>query len=176
MFGLNVLFVIAACAAATVEAQSGTLPTVDLGYAVQQATLNVSNSFHNIISSHFNDWESFWSFVSPSYFCLSSFRLHRFLSAQEANPWLFLQDTGIPYYNFSNIRYAAPPVGNLRFAQPVKPAVNRTLNDGQQSVICSQASPGNPTTATYHFSGANLSSLGINWVRFLDWHASFGPN
>jgi len=51
MFGLDVLVVIAACAAATVEAQSGTLPTVDLGYAVQQATLNVSNSFRSIMSS-----------------------------------------------------------------------------------------------------------------------------
>lgn len=51
MFGLDVVVVIAACAAATVEAQSGTLPTVDLGYAVQQATLNVSNSFHHIMSS-----------------------------------------------------------------------------------------------------------------------------
>ncbi|KAH0267037.1 hypothetical protein KCU71_g19646, partial [Aureobasidium melanogenum] len=26
------------------------------------------------------------------------------------------------YYNFSNIRYAAPPVGDLRFAAPQAPA------------------------------------------------------
>jgi hypothetical protein len=56
MFGLNVLVVIAAYAAATVEAQSGTLPTVDLGYAVQQATLNVSNSFQSVMSSFVSDF------------------------------------------------------------------------------------------------------------------------
>lgn len=61
-----------------------------------------------------------------------------------------LQDTGIPYYNFSNIRYAAPPVGNLRFAAPIPPqTVNRTVNDGQQSVICPQANPGNFKCCAY---------------------------
>lgn len=49
MFGSTALFVIAACAAATAEAKPGGLPTVDLGYAVQQATINVSSTFH---SSH----------------------------------------------------------------------------------------------------------------------------
>src|SRR6516165_4277857 len=42
MHGFDVLFLIAACAAARVEGRSWSLPTVDLGYAVQQATLNVS--------------------------------------------------------------------------------------------------------------------------------------
>ena len=31
------------------------------------------------------------------------------------------------FYNFSNIRYAAPPLGNLRFAQPKAPAKNRSV-------------------------------------------------
>jgi acetylcholinesterase len=40
------------------------------------------------------------------------------------------QDTG-NFYNFSNIRYAAPPVGNLRFAPPQAPAQNRSsVNKG----------------------------------------------
>jgi hypothetical protein len=40
------------------------------------------------------------------------------------------QDTG-RFYNFSNIRYAAPPIGNLRFALPEAPVKNRSsINDG----------------------------------------------
>ena len=30
------------------------------------------------------------------------------------------------FYNFSNIRYAAPPTGNLRFRAPQPPARNRS--------------------------------------------------
>ena len=41
-----------------------------------------------------------------------------------------VQDTG-RFYNFSNIRYAAPPVGELRFAPPEAPAENRSIiNNG----------------------------------------------
>ncbi|TKX25031.1 hypothetical protein C1H76_2741 [Elsinoe australis] len=50
-------------------------------------------------------------------------------------------DTG-RYYNFSNIRFAAPPVGDLRFAAPQAPAKNRgAVQDGQQNRICAQANP-----------------------------------
>ncbi|RKF63726.1 Carboxylesterase patB [Erysiphe neolycopersici] len=45
------------------------------------------------------------------------------------------------YYSFSNIRYAAPPVGELRFSPPVAPASNRTLNHGQNASVCAQGSP-----------------------------------
>ena len=46
------------------------------------------------------------------------------------------------YYNFSNIRYAEPPVGELRFSEPLLPgSVNRTLDDGQRARICHQAYP-----------------------------------
>jgi len=46
------------------------------------------------------------------------------------------------FYNFSNIRYAAPPVGNLRFAPPQAPAMNRkTVQTGGQFRICAQAGP-----------------------------------
>ena len=46
------------------------------------------------------------------------------------------------YYSFTNIRYAAPPTGNLRFAKPVKPQVDRSaIQDGSTSRICPQAAP-----------------------------------
>ncbi|KAF2175594.1 alpha/beta-hydrolase [Zopfia rhizophila CBS 207.26] len=46
------------------------------------------------------------------------------------------------FYNFSNIRYAAPPVGDLRFAAPQAPAENRsTVNTGDSGRICPQAGP-----------------------------------
>ncbi|KAF2444208.1 carboxylesterase family protein-like protein [Karstenula rhodostoma CBS 690.94] len=46
------------------------------------------------------------------------------------------------FYNFSNIRYAAPPIGNLRLALPEAPATNRSsVNDGSVGRICPQATP-----------------------------------
>lgn len=45
------------------------------------------------------------------------------------------------YYNFSNIRYAAPPLGNLRFRQPELPLTDRSVvNDGSTNRICPQGS------------------------------------
>ncbi|CAI6338944.1 unnamed protein product [Periconia digitata] len=79
------------------------------------------------------------------------------------------------FYNFSNIRYAAPPVGELRFAVPQEPAVNRSaVNIGDVGSRCPQATPawsaitrefllslltGAPFNATtYVPPGANASS------------------
>ncbi|KAK3720604.1 hypothetical protein LTR37_003653 [Vermiconidia calcicola] len=46
------------------------------------------------------------------------------------------------FYNFTNIRYAAPPVGDLRFKAPKSPARNRgEVQTGEQDRICAQASP-----------------------------------
>ncbi|KAK4981106.1 hypothetical protein LTR66_010207 [Elasticomyces elasticus] len=46
------------------------------------------------------------------------------------------------FYNFSNIRYAAPPTGANRFAAPKPPAVNRTtIQTGSPDRICPQAGP-----------------------------------
>ncbi|KAH7074546.1 Alpha/Beta hydrolase protein [Paraphoma chrysanthemicola] len=46
------------------------------------------------------------------------------------------------YYNFSNIRYAEPPLGSLRFAAPVPPrGRNLTIDDGSIARICPQAYP-----------------------------------
>jgi Carboxylesterase type B len=45
-------------------------------------------------------------------------------------------------YNFSNIRYAAPPLGDLRFRAPVPPQVNRSeVQSGTVGRICPQATP-----------------------------------
>ncbi|KKY23188.1 putative carboxylesterase family protein [Phaeomoniella chlamydospora] len=48
------------------------------------------------------------------------------------------------FYNFSNIRYAQPPIGELRWAPPVSPTGrNTTTNDGTSfGPICPQAIPG----------------------------------
>lgn len=45
------------------------------------------------------------------------------------------------YYNFSNVRYAAPPIGDLRFAAPQDPVNNRSagVQDGTYGKICPQA-------------------------------------
>ncbi|GME64871.1 carboxylesterase family protein [Neofusicoccum parvum] len=46
------------------------------------------------------------------------------------------------YYNFSNVRYAAPPVGDLRFRAPVPPEVNRSaIQDGMTTRICPNVRP-----------------------------------
>ncbi|PHH58743.1 hypothetical protein CDD81_4673 [Ophiocordyceps australis] len=43
-------------------------------------------------------------------------------------------------YNFANIRYAEPPVGELRFAAPVRPqGRNAVVQNGSQGGICPQA-------------------------------------
>ncbi|KAJ8114479.1 hypothetical protein OPT61_g3652 [Boeremia exigua] len=46
------------------------------------------------------------------------------------------------YYNFSNIRYAEPPLGKLRFAAPLPPkGRSRVIDDGSVARICPQAYP-----------------------------------
>lgn len=51
------------------------------------------------------------------------------------------QETG-QFYRFTNIRYAQPPLGNLRFAAPVPPAGrNPVIQTGNVSYTCPQAGP-----------------------------------
>ncbi|KAK2624795.1 hypothetical protein QTJ16_005988 [Diplocarpon rosae] len=83
-------------------------PTVDLGYAIHEATLN---------------------------------------------------ETG-HYFNFSNIRYGAAPIGDLRFKAPIAPTViDRTVNDGQRPSVCAQAYPVWPMVAGEFMEGASQSEL-----------------
>ncbi|KAL9611690.1 MAG: hypothetical protein Q9167_003685 [Letrouitia subvulpina] len=54
-----------------------------------------------------------------------------------------LEDEG-KFYNFSNIPYAKPPLGPLRFAQPEKPdnvTGEKPKNDGSVGHICHQTLP-----------------------------------
>ncbi|PSN60795.1 acetylcholinesterase precursor [Corynespora cassiicola Philippines] len=61
------------------------------------------------------------------------------------------------YYNFSNIRFAAPPLGNLRFRVPVPPAVDRSVvQDGLESRMCPQNYP--PWMATIGWVPGYLQS------------------
>ena len=46
------------------------------------------------------------------------------------------------YYNFSNVRYAAPPLGNLRFSEPIPPqGFNSSIDDGSIGRICPNVQP-----------------------------------
>ncbi|KAL2133463.1 hypothetical protein VTI74DRAFT_2305 [Chaetomium olivicolor] len=45
-------------------------------------------------------------------------------------------------YVSKNIRYVAPPVGNLRWAKPAPPALNTTLQDGSYGPKCIQSPNG----------------------------------
>lgn len=52
-----------------------------------------------------------------------------------------LQESG-QLYNFSNIRYAQPPVGELRFAAPVPPkGRNPDVQNGNSTPVCPTAWP-----------------------------------
>ncbi|KAJ5687979.1 hypothetical protein N7536_010598 [Penicillium majusculum] len=46
------------------------------------------------------------------------------------------------YYSFCNIRYAAPPLGDLRWRHPMPPLTNRsTIQSNSESIACTQATP-----------------------------------
>lgn len=83
--------------------------------------------------------------------CISSFCIHVCCFYADH----FWQSTqGL--YNFSNIRYAAPPVGDLRFRAPVWPEKNRTqIQDGSVGRVCPQAS----TIWAQDIQGPFLASL-----------------
>lgn len=50
---------------------------------------------------------------------------------------------GLRYFNFTNIRYAAPPTGANRFKPPTSPQTNRSVQTaGPYPIICPQALPG----------------------------------
>ncbi|KAH8817777.1 carboxylesterase family protein-like protein [Flagelloscypha sp. PMI_526] len=52
--------------------------------------------------------------------------------------------TGKDYYTFSNIRYAAPPVGSLRWRAPQPPSTNRSSiiqTSPEGNIVCPQSAP-----------------------------------
>ena len=67
--------------------------------------------------------------------------------------------TGV--YNFSNIRFAEPPVGNLRWAAPVPPSgkSSAVTNGANQNHICPQAGPAWEAIST-NFSVAWIEGKG----------------
>lgn len=70
------------------------------------------------------------------------------------------------YLNFSNIRYAAPPLGALRFNAPAPPINNRSagVQDGSFGPHCSQANPAWSPSALSPVS----SNVGSENCLFLD--------
>ncbi|KAG9239279.1 prolyl oligopeptidase-like protein [Amylocarpus encephaloides] len=77
------------------------------------------------------------------------------------------------YYNFSNIRYAQPPVGTLRFSAPISPiGRNQTINNGQQNAICPQI---NPLWATSQTPFIVSYLLGGNTSQYTNSEPSFTP-
>ncbi|KAL2827732.1 alpha/beta-hydrolase [Aspergillus cavernicola] len=68
-------------------------------------------------------------------------------------------------YNFSNIRFAAAPVGDLRFRAPAPPIVNRTTaQTGSEARICPQALPSwmpqSMSNAISYVSNGSITSMG----------------
>lgn len=47
----------------------------------------------------------------------------------------------LQYYTFKNIRFAAPPVGDLRWAKPAPPLTETKVQDGKVGNQCMQATP-----------------------------------
>lgn len=74
----------------------------------------------------------------------------------------YLQSTG-GFYNFSNIRYAEPPVGNLRFRAPVPVTTkSNTIQNGSVGAICPQAAPA-WLAITPNFTTAYLTGQSFNY-------------
>jgi carboxylesterase type B len=100
------------CQPAVGQNTSQHLPRVDLGYEIHEAL-----SFNVSVHRDSNDSDGL---------------LRSLLRAQES----------AQLYNFSNIRYAQPPTGNLRFAAPVPPTGrNPVVQRGAEGRVCPQAQP-----------------------------------
>lgn len=68
-------------------------------------------------------------------------------------------------YTFKNIRFAAPPIGNLRWAKPAPPAKEETIQDGSYGPLCIQAPVG--TAPAF-----NLSALPTTTPQFSEGSAT----
>ena len=75
------------------------------------------------------------------------YELHQASYLNVSTPCCIIDNTDAPqstggFYNFSNIRYAQPPVGELRFAAPIPPTGrSKTVDNGNIGRICPQANP-----------------------------------
>lgn len=115
-------------AALSTAPTSTALPIVDLGYELHQAS-----GFN--VRFHCN--ACIWPLLISN---TGHRRLLQFL--QYARQFALLRVLGAKSNQNTDIRYAAPPVGNLRFRAPVAPAVNRSVvQTGDQARICIQAFP-----------------------------------
>ena len=66
------------------------------------------------------------------------------------------------FYNFTNIRYAEPPVGDLRFKAPLPPKGHSSLiTNGSIGRVCPQASP-SYFAILPQFTGAYLEGQPFN--------------
>ena len=95
---------------------SQSLPTVNLGYEVHQAiALNVL-TYYSLRLSQPNDY---------------------------AHLLILIPKVSGGYYNFSNIPYAEPPIGALRFSKPIPPqqSSKSDINNGSIEHICPQGQP-----------------------------------
>ena len=66
-------------------------------------------------------------------------------------------------YTFKNIRFGAPPVGDLRWAKPAAPAKETTVQDGSYGPVCVQAPIKGPQLTG---PGAN-SPIGMAFNQYL---------
>ena len=99
---------------------SGTIETVDLGYAVYQGVRDVNSSI-NVFKGYVLHLSMY------GYPCLT--------------------------FAFQSIRYAAPPLGNLRFAAPQPPLANRSTVQAATGdpPICPQTGASKETPGEYGF-------------------------
>ena len=78
--------------------------------------------------------------------------------------WQKRTDIPVQIYTFKNIRFAAPPLGSLRFAAPAPPVPDTsTIHDGSYGPVCRQSTPSGGFnvlgSANEHPLGATLNQI-----------------